>query len=88
MGMSVDGGAWRDVSWGERKRGLWTIQAGWLDDALVVFSEAEDASARESYQLSADGRRLTVRIELEAGGEDILLRRVYQRVGLMPPAGQ
>ena len=88
MGMSFDGGAWRDVSWGERERGLWTIQAGWLDDALVILSQAEDASARETYQQSADGRRLTVRIELEAGGEDILLRRVYQRIGAMPSGAQ
>jgi hypothetical protein len=80
MGMSFDDGAWRDVSWGERERGLWTIQAGWLEDGLVILSRAEDASARETYQQSADGRQLTVRIELEAGGEDILLRRVYQRI--------
>jgi hypothetical protein len=78
MGIACDAGTWRDVSWGERRRGLWVVQAGWLQDALVILSKAEDANASETFRL--DGNRvLTILIELEAGGERIAITRTYTR---------
>jgi hypothetical protein len=80
MGISYDGGAWRDVSWGARKRGLWEVQAGWLDGQLVILSKAEDADARETFQLGPDGRILTVIVNVRSGGEQLIIRRTFSRV--------
>lgn len=79
MGIACDEGTWRDVSWGERRRGLWQVQAGWLEDALVILSDAQDARASESFRLEGD-RLLTIVIELEAGGERIAITRTFTRV--------
>lgn len=79
MGISYDGGEYRDVSWGDRKRGLWAVRAGWLDGQLVIVSKASDADARETLSLSADGQVLTVRVELRSGGESLALRRTFGR---------
>jgi len=79
MGIACDEGTWRDVSWGERRRGLWEVQAGWLEDALVILSEAQDARASESFKLGGD-RLLTIVIELEAGGERIEITRTFSRI--------
>jgi len=79
MGISYDGGEYRDVSWGDRKRGLWEVRAGWLDGQLVIISKASDADARETLSLSADGQVLTVRVELRSGGESLALRRTFAR---------
>jgi hypothetical protein len=79
MGIACDEGTWRDVSWGERRRGLWEVQAGWLEDALVILSDAQDARASESFRLEGD-RLLTIVIELEAGGERIAITRTFTRV--------
>lgn len=77
MGIACDEGTWRDVSWGERRRGLWEVQAGWRENALVILSEAQDATASESFSLQGD--QLTIVIELEAGGERIAITRTFSR---------
>ena len=79
MGIACDEGTWRDVSWGERRRGLWEVRAGWLEEALVILSEAQDARANESFRLE-DDRLLTIDIELEAGGERIEITRTFMRL--------
>jgi hypothetical protein len=80
MGISCDGGAWRDVSWGARKRGLWEVQAGWLEGRLVILSKAEDADARETFSLSPDGRLLSVLVDVRSGGERLSIRRTFSRL--------
>jgi hypothetical protein len=80
MGLTYDGADYRDVSWGTRKRGLWEVQAGWLEGRLVIISKAEDADALETFTLSPDGKRLTVEIEIRSSGESLQLRRTYARL--------
>jgi len=79
MGLAYDGGTWRDVSWGSRKRGLWEVQAGWQEGQLVILSKAEDADARETFSLDSGGRVLTVTVAVRSGGESLQLTRVFSR---------
>lgn len=80
MGIRYENGVYRDVSWGERKRGLWQVSAGWLEGALVISSKASDASARESMRLSDNGQRMTVRVEVRSGGDNLSVQRTFDRV--------
>lgn len=79
MGIRYDGRDYRDVSWGERERGLWEVRAGWHEGNLVILSRANDAEARETLSLSDDGQRLTVDIRVESGGSDVQVTRVFRR---------
>lgn len=79
MGVRYDGGDYRDVSWGVRKRGLWEVRAGWHEGSLLIISDARDADARESMTLSADGRRLTVQVYVSSSGDDVNVTRVFER---------
>ncbi len=38
MGIRYHPGVYRDVSWGERERGLWEVYAGWELGELVIIS--------------------------------------------------
>lgn len=80
MGIRYENGAYRDVSWGERKRGLWQVSAGWLEGMLVISSKARDADARESIHLSENGQRMTVRVEVKSGGDSLNVLRTFDRV--------
>ncbi len=80
MGIRYENGTYRDVSWGERKRGPWEVSAGWLDSSLVISSKASDASARETLRLSDDGRKMTVTVEVKSGGSGLNLIRTFDRV--------
>ena len=79
MGISYDGGAYRDVSWGARKRGLWEVEAGWQEDQLVILSRAEDADARETFRLEPGGQVLVIGVEIRSGGERLLVTRTFSR---------
>lgn len=65
MGIDFTKGTYRDVTWGERRRGIWEVRAGWREGALYIFSEAPDSSATEVWRLSEDGQRLFIRIEVK-----------------------
>ena len=80
MGIRYDTGPYRDVSWGERKRGLWKVSAGWRDGDLVIRSKASDATGRETFQLSENGRTLVVWVEASSDGEKLIAQRVFERV--------
>lgn len=79
MGVTFDDTEYRDVSWGVRKRGLWNVEAGWLEGALVIVSDAKDGKAQETLILSPDGQMLTIEIELNAGRENLALTRIFTR---------
>ncbi len=79
MGIRYDDSDYRDVSWGTRRRGLWEVRAGWHEGSLEILSDARDADARETMTLSADGRRLTVRIYVTSSGDDVDVTRVFER---------
>ena len=80
MGIRYGTGVYRDVSWGERKRGLWEVSAGWHEGDLVVFSKAADATGRETFRLSDNGQTLVVEVEANSDGEKLAVRRVFERV--------
>ena len=80
MGIRYENGTYRDVSWGERKRGLWQVSAGWLEGELVISSKAPDADARESMRLSENGQRMTIRVEVKSGGDSLNVLRTFDRV--------
>ena len=80
VGIEYDGGVYRDLSWGVRKRGLWEVNAGWQEDGqLLVLSEAPDAKARETFGLDPTGTRLVVQIEISADGQALELVRTFTR---------
>ena len=80
MGIRYDTGVYRDVSWGERKRGLWKVSAGWHEGDLVIFSKASDATGRETFRLSDNGQTLVVAVEANSDGEKLAVQRVFERV--------
>ena len=80
MGIRYESGAYRDVSWGQRRRGLWEVNAGWTNEGLVIASRADDASATETMRLREDGRQLAITIEIKSVGDAFSAVRVFDRV--------
>lgn len=80
MGVDYPGRPIRDVTWGRRKWGGRTIDAGWEDGVLLIRTRSHDYRLTERYELSADGKRLTLTIDFEPSvGKDISGTRVYVR---------
>ncbi len=79
MGIRYQPGVYRDVSWGEKQRGLWDVHAGWEDNTLVIISTAKNLRVEE--RLRREGRQLMVDILMEADGEKVALRRIFKRRG-------
>lgn len=77
MGIAHKPGVYRDVSWGERQRGLWEVYAGWEGTDLVIISKAPDLSVLERYKASR--RSLVVEVTIEADGDDRIVNRVFTR---------
>ena len=80
MGIRYESGAYRDVSWGERRRGLWEVEAGWTEEGLVIASKADDARATETMRLRKSGRQLAISIEIKSAGDGLSAVRVFDRV--------
>lgn len=79
MGVRYDGRQYRDVSWGDRTRDLWTVRAGWSDGRLVVRSERGPIRGEEIFALENGGRRLRIAVSVDTGGEQVRALRVYRR---------
>lgn len=79
MGIAYDGGSYRDVSWGERDRGLWEVNAGWDEGVLRILSKARDAKAEEIMTLTDAGKRLVVRVGIDADGDHLDITRTFVR---------
>ena len=78
MGIEYDNGAYRDVSWGERERDYWTVQAGWRDGVLVIQSRRDLIEGVETMRLERAGR-LHVEVAVKTGGRDVRAKRVFER---------
>jgi hypothetical protein len=79
MGIQYEPGGYRDVSWGERSRGLWTINAGWNDSGeFVIHSDSDDIQALETFVLP-DATTLEVTLRVRAEGGDLDLVRTFVR---------
>jgi len=80
MGIAYPNQPYRDVKWGEQKRNLYVVDAGWRDDRLIVQTKSQPMTVSETYSLSGDGNTLTLLIELSAKRGDQRLTRVFTRV--------
>ena len=78
MGVQHWPGVYRDVTWGERERGLWTVYAGWEQNDLLIQSTTKDMRVLERYQLINNGQ-LRVLISVKADGETKELQRFFRR---------
>ncbi|MBM4203310.1 MAG: hypothetical protein FJ194_04050 [Gammaproteobacteria bacterium] len=74
MGIQYEPGGYRDVSWGERSRGLWTIHAGWNESGeFVIHSDSEDIRAQETLALQGPATlQVTLRVRAEGGELDLV----------------
>lgn len=79
MGVRYVPGIYRDVTWGERQRGLWEVNAGWEEGDLVVLSKADGMQVLERMRLSDAGTLLTITATIEADGDDQVVTRVFRR---------
>ena len=86
MGIDYGAGGYRDVSWGERERGRFDVDAGWdEDDNLIVHMQSDDIDYKETYRLSEDGARLTLRIEISGEHlKNVDFVRSYDRKNVAP----
>lgn len=80
MGVDYPGRPVRDVSWGRREWRGNTIDAGWEEGVLIIRTLSDHYRLTERYELSGDGRRLTLILDFDPKqGEDINARRVFVR---------
>lgn len=86
MGIDYGDGGYRDVSWGHRERGRFDVDAGWDEDAnLIVHMQSDDIDYEETYRLSDDGTRLTLRIKISGEHlKDVDFVRSYDRKNISP----
>ncbi len=75
MGIQYHPGVYRDLTWGERQRGLWEVYAGWEETDLVIISKANDMLVTE--RLGRKGNRLWVVVTVDADGEERSFTRVF-----------
>ena len=79
MGVRYDKGGYRDISWGKRERGMWDVQAGWKDGALLVVSRSKGQNVTETMSLEDGGRTLVVDVQASGGERNLTLKRVFKR---------
>ena len=79
MGVQHLPGVYRDVSWGLKDRGIWRVQAGWEEDALVIASKTSGIDVLERYQL-VNENRLVVRLDIKADGNKRSILRAFRRL--------
>jgi hypothetical protein len=78
MGVQHWPGVYRDVTWGQRERGLWKVYAGWELNDLLIQSSSKDMRVLERYR-QENKDQLRVQISINADGETIELQRVFRR---------
>jgi len=79
MGIQYEPGTYRDVSFGEKERGLWTVSAGWnAQGQFIIYSDSDDIRGIETHEL-LDPSTLRVRLAVRADGGDLDLVRTFVR---------
>ena len=78
MGVKHLPGTYRDVTWGDRERDIWRVQAGWQEMDLVIFSTAKGLRVLERYRLVGPNR-LKLDLEVQADGVKRQLTRFFDR---------
>ena len=86
MGIAYPNQPYRDVKWGEQKRGLFTIDAGWDEDRLIIETKSQPMMVREVYSLSDGGNTLTLEVDLSSKRMgDRHITRVFTRQAATEP---
>jgi hypothetical protein len=80
MGIDYPNQPYRDVKWGEQKRSLYVVDAGWDHDLLIIETKSQPMTIREIYSLSADRQTLTLLIDISEKRGDHHVTRVFTRV--------
>ena len=79
MGIHYEPGSYRDVSFGEKERGLWTVSAGWnAQGQFIIYSDSDDIRGIETHEL-LNPSTLQVRLSVRADGGDLDLVRTFVR---------
>lgn len=78
MGVKHIPGTYRDITWGDRERNIWRVQAGWQEKDLVIFSTAKGLRILERYRLVSPNR-LRLDLEVQADGVKRNLTRFFDR---------
>ena len=80
MGVRYHPGVYRDISWGNRQRGLWDVDAGWLEGDLMVRSSAKGLLVMETFVAEAQDR-LLVQVYIEVDDvEPVTYARRFNRL--------
>ena len=77
-GLDYEPGTYRDVTFGERRRGLWNIYAGWDGDDLVILSRANKLQVIERLSL-VNPKRLRIIVGIQAERENRDFVKVFDR---------
>ena len=77
-GLDYSPGVYRDVTFGQRRRGLWHVYAGWEDKELVIVSKADGLNVIERFaMLNPDRMRVVVNVRVEK--EERRVVKVFDR---------
>ncbi len=79
MGIQYHPGVYRDVSWGERERGLWEVYSGWELGELVVISKANGMRVVERMIRQDD--MLEVNVTIKTEDSERVINRVFAWAG-------
>ena len=83
FGFDYEPGTYRDVSLGQRDRGIWKVYSGWDSDVFTVESISSDIRVVERYSMEAD-EKLIVDFTVRADGNNVELKRVFKRRSQIP----
>ena len=77
-GLDYSPGVYRDVTFGQRRRGLWNVYAGWEDEELVIVSKADGLNVVERFaMLNPNRMRVVVNVRVEK--EERRVVKVFDR---------
>ena len=77
-GLDYSPGVYRDITFGQRRRGLWNVYAGWEKEELVIVSKADGLNVVERFaMLNPDRIRVVVDVRVEK--EERRVVKVFDR---------
>ena len=77
-GIDYTPGVYRDVTFGQRRRGLWNVYAGWEGEELVIVSKANGLNVVERFTM-INSERIQVVVNMRVEKDERRVVRVYDR---------
>ena len=77
-GIDYSPGVYRDITFGERRRGLWNVYAGWEEEELVIVSKADGLDVVERFSM-IDRERMQVVVNIRVEKDERRLVRMFDR---------